>query len=79
VRAVLGAAGDVAHEALQIGADALELAPLPGLAPAARTLLGIWDALQDVDVRGARSRRMYAHIRAYMRTPARTLTRARGR
>jgi hypothetical protein len=67
VRSVLGAAGDVAHEALQIGADALELAPLPGLAPAARTLLGIWDALQDVDVR----RRIHPRI------CARTLTRGR--
>jgi hypothetical protein len=51
VRSVLGAAGNVAHEALLIGADIVELAPLPVLAPAARTLLGIRDVLQDVDVR----------------------------
>jgi abelson tyrosine-protein kinase 1 len=42
---------DVAHEALLLSAELVELAPLPGLAPAAKTLLNIWDAMQDVDVR----------------------------
>jgi abelson tyrosine-protein kinase 1 len=50
-RAVLGTVADVAHEALLLSAELVELAPLPGLAPAAKTLLNIWDAMQDVDVR----------------------------
>ncbi|KAG7086098.1 hypothetical protein E1B28_003613 [Marasmius oreades] len=50
VRAVLGTAVDVAHEALVLSADVLELAPVPGLSPAARTLLLIWDSLQLVDL-----------------------------
>ena len=38
------------HEALLMGVDLLELAPVPGLLAAARTLLNIWDILQRVDV-----------------------------
>lgn len=49
-RVVLGTALDITHEGLLISADLLELAPVPGLQVAARTLLGIWDALQRVDV-----------------------------
>jgi len=41
---------DVAHELLIVGSDFLELAPIPGLSPAARSLLEIWDAVQKVDV-----------------------------
>ncbi|KAH9924941.1 hypothetical protein B0H21DRAFT_886279 [Amylocystis lapponica] len=47
---VLGTTADVVHEALLISVDVLEFAPLPGLHTAARTLLGIWDALQAVDI-----------------------------
>lgn len=50
-KGVLGAAFNVTHEALAISADLLQLAPIPGLAEAAKTLLTIWDALQMVDVR----------------------------
>jgi hypothetical protein len=50
-RAVLGTVGDIAHEVLLLSAEFVDLAPLPGLAPAAKTLLNIWDAMQDVDVR----------------------------
>jgi hypothetical protein len=46
----LGTAADVAHEALFIGVDLLDLAPVPGLKPAAELLLNIWDASQQVDV-----------------------------
>ena len=48
---MLGNTADVAHETLSAGVDLLEFAPLPGLAPAARTLLEIWDGLYMVDVR----------------------------
>ncbi|KAG2006316.1 TKL/TKL-ccin protein kinase [Coprinopsis cinerea AmutBmut pab1-1] len=50
VRSCLGNVVDVGHELLSIGVDLLELAPVPGLAPAARTLLNIWDAVDGVDV-----------------------------
>jgi abelson tyrosine-protein kinase 1 len=49
-RSVLGNALDVTHAMLEISADLLQLAPVPGLAEAARALLGIWDALQAVDM-----------------------------
>jgi hypothetical protein len=48
---VLGTATDVAHELLQIGVSFLGFVPIPGLEPAARTLLQIWDTLQQVDVK----------------------------
>ncbi|KAF9255884.1 hypothetical protein L218DRAFT_911907 [Marasmius fiardii PR-910] len=50
VGSVLGTAVDAAHEALVLSADLLELAPVPGLSAAARTLLQIWDSLQLVDL-----------------------------
>jgi hypothetical protein len=46
----LGIAADITHEALFIGVDLLELAPVPGLKPAAQLLLNIWDASRLVDV-----------------------------
>lgn len=46
----LGTVADVAHEALYIGVELLDLAPIPGLAPAAKTLLNIWDAVEAVDM-----------------------------
>ena len=50
VVSVLGTAGDVTHELLRVGVEVVGLAPIPGLEPAARTLLRIWDTLQQVDV-----------------------------
>ncbi|OSC98358.1 hypothetical protein PYCCODRAFT_1480695 [Trametes coccinea BRFM310] len=47
---VLGVAGQVAHELLELSADVLRFAPVVGLEEAARTLLNIWDALQLVDI-----------------------------
>ena len=38
------------HEVLLTSVDLFELAPVPGLQAAARTLLEIWDSLQEVDV-----------------------------
>ncbi|KAG6879023.1 hypothetical protein C0992_005773 [Termitomyces sp. T32_za158] len=49
VASVLDIAADVAHEILFRSITLLEFAPIPGLAPAARVLLEIWDALQLVD------------------------------
>ncbi|KAG6864758.1 hypothetical protein C0991_007317 [Blastosporella zonata] len=46
---VLGTAADIAHEVLLNSVDLLEFAPVPGLAPAARILLQIWDSVQGVD------------------------------
>lgn len=50
-RSVLGTTLDITHEALLTSVDLLDLAPVPGLAIAARTLLNVWDCLQKVDVR----------------------------
>ncbi len=47
---VLGTAGEVVHELLEVSVDVLKFAPIVGLEEAARTLLNIWDALQLVDV-----------------------------
>jgi hypothetical protein len=46
----LGTAAEIAHEALFLGVDLLDLAPVPGLKLAAQFLLNIWDASQLVDV-----------------------------
>ncbi|KAH7920215.1 hypothetical protein BV22DRAFT_1098519 [Leucogyrophana mollusca] len=43
------AALPVAKEALVLGTEVLRFAPLPGLEEAARTLLGIWQAMEMVD------------------------------
>lgn len=48
---MLGDALDVTHEVLYVSTELLQLAPIPGLAEAAKTLLNIWDAVQSVDVR----------------------------
>ncbi|KAJ2913976.1 hypothetical protein MD484_g6442, partial [Candolleomyces efflorescens] len=50
VRSVLGSSADVGYELLSVTAELLDLVPIPGLAPAAKTLLTIWDAVQNVDV-----------------------------
>lgn len=47
---VLGTAGALTHEALFIGVDLFQFAPVPGLAGAAHTLLKIWDAVGLVSV-----------------------------
>ncbi|RPD53297.1 hypothetical protein L227DRAFT_617134 [Lentinus tigrinus ALCF2SS1-6] len=47
---VLGTAGEVVHELLEVSVDVLKFAPIVGLEEAARTLLTIWDALQLVDI-----------------------------
>ncbi|KAI8992697.1 hypothetical protein BD414DRAFT_481927 [Trametes punicea] len=47
---VLGVAGQVIHELLDVSVDVLRFAPIVGLEEAARTLLNIWDALQLVDI-----------------------------
>ena len=47
---ILGTAADITHEVLFIGVDLLDLAPVPGLRPAALLLLNIWDASQQVKV-----------------------------
>lgn len=46
---VLGTTGDVVHEALLTSVELLEFVPVMGLAAAARTLLNIWDAVQQVN------------------------------
>ncbi|KAG6855823.1 hypothetical protein H0H87_010489 [Tephrocybe sp. NHM501043] len=46
---VLGTALDIAHEVLLTSVDLLQFAPVPGLAPAAKVLLQIWDCVQGVD------------------------------
>ncbi|KAF8147822.1 hypothetical protein B0H34DRAFT_738281 [Crassisporium funariophilum] len=50
VSSALDTAADVAHEALYIGVEFLDLAPIPGLQSAAKMLLNIWDASQQVDM-----------------------------
>lgn len=50
MKSALGTTADVVHELLEIGTDFLQLAPVPGLSSAAKTLLNIWDALEHVDV-----------------------------
>ncbi|EMD32697.1 hypothetical protein CERSUDRAFT_143220 [Gelatoporia subvermispora B] len=47
---VLGTTLDVTHEALLIGVELVQFAPVLGLQEAARALLGIWDSLQLVDL-----------------------------
>ena len=46
----MGTAGDVTHELLGLSVELLEFAPIPGLRAVAKTLLNIWDAVEQVDV-----------------------------
>ena len=48
-------AGDASHSALLTGIDVMKYAPIPGLEAAGRVLLDIWDAVQQVVVRTAKS------------------------
>ena len=41
---------DIAHEQLKISTDLFRFTLIPELEEAARTLLGIWDALKTIDV-----------------------------
>jgi len=50
VSSSLGVASSILYETLFIGVDLIDLAPLPGLALAAKTLLNIWNAAQQIDV-----------------------------
>ena len=43
-------AGDITHEVLIRASELLKFAPIPGLEGSARVLLGIWEALQQVEV-----------------------------
>lgn len=47
---MLGNALDVGFDLLSVTVDLLELVPVPGLAAAAKTLLTIWESVQQVDV-----------------------------
>ncbi|KIM89615.1 hypothetical protein PILCRDRAFT_812439 [Piloderma croceum F 1598] len=49
-RSVIGTSLNITHQALVMGVDLLDLAPVPGLRVAALTLLNVWDALQKVDM-----------------------------
>ncbi|CAA7263929.1 unnamed protein product [Cyclocybe aegerita] len=50
VVSALGTGADIVHEALFLGVELLDFAPIPGLQAAARTILNIWDAAQQVDM-----------------------------
>ena len=50
LKSTLGYGLDVTHNALEIGADVLQFAPVPALQEAARVLLTIWQALELVEV-----------------------------
>ncbi|KXN85245.1 hypothetical protein AN958_11520 [Leucoagaricus sp. SymC.cos] len=49
VGCVLGSAAILAHKTLLASVPLLELIPVPGLTIAAKLLLNIWDAVQEVD------------------------------
>ncbi|PFH46686.1 hypothetical protein AMATHDRAFT_154039, partial [Amanita thiersii Skay4041] len=48
VSCALDIAGDVAHEALMVGAELLKLSPIPGLEGIGKAILIIWDSVQLV-------------------------------
>ncbi|KAJ3785672.1 hypothetical protein GGU10DRAFT_268805 [Lentinula aff. detonsa] len=58
---VLGTTALIAHEILLTSVDLFELAPVPGLQAAARTLLKIWDCLQQVDSNRLQCLRLTEH------------------
>ncbi|KZV66153.1 hypothetical protein PENSPDRAFT_655158 [Peniophora sp. CONT] len=55
---VLGPAIDVAHEALFVGVDLLQFAPVPALDVAGKALLGIWDAVEMIEINRVASLRL---------------------
>ncbi|KAJ4490744.1 hypothetical protein J3R30DRAFT_3277483 [Lentinula aciculospora] len=58
---ILGTSALIAHEVLLTSVDLFELAPVPGLQAAARTLLKIWDCLQQVDSNRLQCLRLTEH------------------
>ncbi|KAG6815372.1 hypothetical protein H0H93_010003 [Arthromyces matolae] len=58
VSPMLDLAGDVTHEVLVHGTELLKFAPIPGLEGAARVLLAIWDALQQIETNRLASLRL---------------------
>ncbi|KAF8993568.1 hypothetical protein BDQ17DRAFT_1181203, partial [Cyathus striatus] len=54
----LGTLKDLTREALELGVEFLDLVPVPGLAPAARLVLDVWDAVQEVDMNRLASLRL---------------------
>ncbi|KAI9434573.1 hypothetical protein H4582DRAFT_1818451 [Lactarius indigo] len=55
---VLGTAASIGHEALFVGVDLLQFAPVPGLKLAGDILLNIWDAVQMVEMNRLASLRL---------------------
>ncbi|KAJ3848775.1 hypothetical protein EV368DRAFT_48649 [Lentinula lateritia] len=58
---ILGTSALIAHEILLTSVDLVELAPVPGLQAAARTLLQIWACLQQVDSNRLQCLRLTEH------------------
>ncbi|KAH7868104.1 uncharacterized protein C8R40DRAFT_1003620, partial [Lentinula edodes] len=58
---ILGTSALIAHEILVTSVDLVELAPVPGLQAAARTLLQIWACLQQVDSNRLQCLRLTEH------------------
>ncbi|KAF7289995.1 Protein kinase domain-containing protein [Mycena chlorophos] len=50
LRELLPAALLITHDLLEVGAEVLDLVPIPGLQAAAQILLNIWDNVQGVDM-----------------------------
>ncbi|KAG6826645.1 hypothetical protein H0H92_014990 [Tricholoma furcatifolium] len=46
---VIDLSSEITHEVLERAAELLKLSPIPGLEGAARVLLGIWDAIQQIE------------------------------
>ncbi|KAG6913354.1 hypothetical protein DXG01_007499 [Tephrocybe rancida] len=63
VSPMIDLSGDITHEVLVRGAELLKLFLIPGLEGAARVLLGIWDALQQVETN--RLARLHLTERSY--------------
>ncbi|EJD07019.1 uncharacterized protein FOMMEDRAFT_39636, partial [Fomitiporia mediterranea MF3/22] len=49
VQKIFGYGSNAAHDVLQVGASVLQFAPIGGLAPAAQSLVLIWNALELVE------------------------------
>ncbi|KZV71600.1 hypothetical protein PENSPDRAFT_734076 [Peniophora sp. CONT] len=58
VSSVLGPAADLAHQALFLGVDLLQFAPVPALDVAGKALLGIWDAVEMIEINRLASLRL---------------------
>ena len=51
IASVLGPAENLAHEALSVGVDLLQFAPVPALDVVGQILLNIWDSVEMIEVR----------------------------